>query len=368
MKSLPPPRLLHPLMGCNLKTLIRLLSHNGFVAPNRLTQLSLILAATLSRLPFSLGEKIWVAQSSKSLGSPPVFIIGHWRSGTTYLYNLLSRDPAWATVSPLATGLPWDFLLLGKWLQPLLEKALPNARKIDRVPVNSDSPQEDEIALANMQTVSFYHGLYFPQRFRANFDAGIFFTGCSSQEVEQWQKAMTYFLTKLQLQHPEQRLLIKNPVYTARVGLLRVLFPDAKFIHIYRNPYIVFQSMKNFYHTLLAEMALQSFEPVALDEFILGSYAKMMNTLLSERADLPRDRFVEVRFEDLEVEPLSQVELIYQQLALDNFAAAQPHFHQYLNSLSPYRKNRYQFTASDNQKVEKYWQPFIQRWQYQPPV
>ena len=60
-------------------------------------------------------------------------------------------------------------------------------------------------------------------------------------------------MTKLQLQHPGQRLLIKNPVYTARVGLLRVLFPNAKFVHIYRNPYIVFQSMKNFYHTLLAE-------------------------------------------------------------------------------------------------------------------
>ena len=366
MKS-PPPRLLHPLMGCNFKTLIQLIFHNGFVTPNRLTQLSLILAATLSRLPFSLGEKIWVAQSSKSLRSPPVFIIGHWRSGTTYLYNLLSRDPAWATVSPLATGLPWDFLLLAKWLQPLLEKALPNARKIDRVPVNSNSPQEDEIALANMQTVSFYHALYFPQRFQENFEAGIFFTGCSSQEVEQWQKAMTYFLTKLQLQHPEQRLLIKNPVYTARVSLLRVMFPDAKFIHIYRNPYIVFQSMKNFYHTLLAEMALQPFDHVAIDEVILKCYPKMMNTLLEDRANLQCNQFVEVRFEDFEVDPLGQAKLIYQQLDLDNFTAAQPYFNQYLKSIAPYRKNRYQFTALDNEQVEKYWQPFIQRWQYHPP-
>ena len=364
----PAPRLLHPLMGCNLTTLIKLLPQNGFVAPNRLTQLSLILAATLSRVPFSLGERILVAQSSQSPLSPPVFIVGHWRSGTTYLYNLLSRDPAWATVSPLATGLPWDFLWLGKWLQPLLEKALPSARKIDQVPVNPDSPQEDEIALANMQSVSFYHGLYFPQRFRANFDAGIFFTGCSDQEVEQWQQAMTYFMTKLQLQHPQQRLLIKNPVYTARVSLLRAMFPDAKFIHIYRNPYLVFQSMRNFYRTLLAEMALQPFDHVVIDEVILESYPKMMNALLSDQADLPRDQFVEVRFEDLKANPINQVELIYQQLKLDSFAAAKPHFQQYLNSLASYRQNRYQFTDLDNQKVAQYWQPFIQRWQYQPPA
>ena len=292
MKSLPP-RLLHPLMGCNLKTLIKLLAVNGLVSPNRLTQLSLILAATLSRLPFSLTEKIWVAQSSTSLTSPPIFIIGHWRSGTTYLYNLLSRDPAFATVSPLATGLPWDFLLLAKLLRPLLEKALPSDRKIDQVAVNPDSPQEDEIALANMQSISFYHGLYFPQRFRENFNAGIFLTECSDREIEQWQTAMTYFLTKLQLQHPKRRLLIKNPVYTARVSLLRAMFPDAKFIHIYRNPYLVFQSMKNFYATLLAEMALQPYSHIAIDDVVLESYPKMMNKLLQDKADLQSNQFVD---------------------------------------------------------------------------
>ena len=70
----------------------------------------------------------------------------------------------------------------------------------------------------------------------------------------------------------------------------------------------------------------------------------------------------------MKVDPLSQVEIIYQQLKLDNFAAAKPYFQQYLNSLSPYSQNRYQFTAVDNQQVEKYWQPFIEHWQYQPPV
>ena len=364
----PPPRLLHPLMGCNLPNLMKILAINGFVAPNRLPQIGLILAATLSRLPFSWAERILVAQSSKSLKSPPIFIIGHWRSGTTYLYNLLSRDRAFTTVSPLATGLPEDFLLLAKLIQPLLEKALPSDRKIDQVPVNPDSPQEDEIALANMQSISFYHGLYFPQRFRANFDAGIFFTGCSPQEVEQWQKAMTYFLTKLQLQHPNRCLLIKNPVYTARVALLRVMFPNAKFIHIYRNPYLVFQSMRNFYHTLLAEMALQPYDHVSIDEIILESYPKMMNSLLEDRAKLEQDQFVEVRFEELKADPLIQIEQIYQHLNLDNFATAKPDFQQYLNSLSPYRQNRYQFNPVDNQQVEKYWQPFIDRWQYKPPV
>ena len=49
-------------------------------------------------------------------------------------------------------------LTLGRWLEPLLLKTLPSERFIDNVPVMPDSPQEDEIALANMTEPSFYHG------------------------------------------------------------------------------------------------------------------------------------------------------------------------------------------------------------------
>ena len=363
------PRLLHPLMGCNFSTLLKLLAANGFVSPRRIPNLAIILTASLLRIPFSTLERLVVRQLCHQMSpmSAPVFIVGHWRSGTTYLYNLLSRSPDFAYVTPLATGLPWDFLLLAKLLQPILEYVLPSDRFIDQVPVNPDSPQEDEIGLANMQLISFYHGLYFPRQFRKNFNAGIFLEDCDLNQIEQWKQSLSYFLTKLHLQQPDKRLLIKNPVYTSRVALLRSLFPDAKFIHIYRNPYIVFQSMRNFYHALFQELALQPIDRLEIDEVILESYPKMMNALLKDAADLPADQFVEVRFEEFERNPLQQLQHIYSSLELDNWEIAKPVFSAYLESQGSYRKNRYSFSAEANEKVWQHWQPFIEAWNYQIP-
>ncbi len=360
------PRLLHPLMGVNPRTLLTLIARHG---PGRYPlHLALIAATALARWPFSTYERWRVAIAPPVADAPPpVFILGHWRSGTTFLYNVLSRSPQFAYMAPLATGLPWDFLTLGTLFRPLLEKALPNGRFIDQVPVNPDSPQEDEIALASMQPVSFYHGLYFPQRFADNFNAGIFFEGCTDAEIQQWCWTMQHLCQKLQMQHPTQQLLIKNPVYTARVKLLRQLFPTAKFIHIYRNPYIVLQSTLNFYRKLFPELALQAFDTVPYRDIVLASYPKMMHALIQDTTDLPPETFVELRFEEFEQAPLDHLQRLYAQLDLSHWDTARPQFERDLASQKTYKKNRYTFPQADLDAVQTHWGYFLDRWQYTPP-
>ncbi|MEO0455279.1 MAG: sulfotransferase [Cyanobacteria bacterium P01_A01_bin.114] len=356
-------------MGSNLRTLRAVLSRNG---PGRYPlHLAVILTAAVLRWPFSSYERWWVLRSHLSPKNPteppPIFIVGHWRSGTTFLYNLLSRSPQFAYVSPIATGLPWDFLTMGKLLRPLLEKGLPEGRFIDQVPVNSDSPQEDEIALASMQPVSFYHGLYFPKNFIQNFNAGIFFDHCSHQDIQGWRWAMVHFCQKLQLQNPGRQLLIKNPVHTAQIAQLRSLWPNAKFIHIYRNPYVVFQSTLNFYAKLFQELALQRFDQVPIRESILKSYPKMMQALCKDTQDLPKQDFIEIQFEAFEADPMADLQRIYTQLELDRWEQAKPVFQSYLDAQKRYQKNRYAFPADVIEQVQAHWQPFIDRWGYGPP-
>lgn len=362
------PRLLHPLMGSNPRTLLKLIAQNG--PGDYPLHLTIMLAAAFLRWPFSAYERWHVAHSTLATTSqsPPVFIVGHWRSGTTFLYNVISRAPQFSYVSPLATGLPWDFLTLGKLFRPVLEKALPEGRFIDQVPVNPDSPQEDEIALASMQTLSFYHGLYFPRQFAQHFNQGVFFEGCSPSKVKEWERAIAHFYKKLQMQHPSKQLLIKNPVYTARISRLRKLWPTAKFIHIYRNPYTVFQSTLNFYHKLFPEIALQSFRQVPIPEIVLESYPKMMTALLNESESLPEKDFAMLRFEDFEENPIEQLQRVYAQLELDGWETAQPAFHNYLTSQKPYRKNQYAFSENTVSQVSLRWRPFIEQWGYQPPT
>ena len=298
---------------------------------------------------------------------PPIFIVGHWRSGTTFLYNVLSRSPQFAYLKPIPTGLPWDFLTLGKALEPLLNKALPKGRFIDNVPVEPDSPQEDEIAIASMQTLSFYHGLYFPKRFVDYFTAGIFLEGASPSEIKRWEQAVSYFYNKLRIQYPEKQLLIKNPVYTARISQLKRLYPDAKFIHIYRNPYRVFQSTENFYRKLFPEIAFQPFNHVPIHDIILSSYPKMMNLLYKDVEDLPKKNFIEFKFETFEADPIAQLQTVYTQLELTNWEIDRALFQQYLSKQKHYQKNRYAFSPECVALVSDRCQSLLDRWQYTPP-
>ncbi|MGF1497540.1 MAG: sulfotransferase [Elainellaceae cyanobacterium] len=363
------PRLLHPLMGCDLATLLQVLVANGGVAPHCWPHAGLAIATALARLPFTALESLWVAQQRRRAADlpPPIFIVGHWRSGTTFLYEILCQSPQFAYISPFATGLPWEFLSLGRLLRPWLERALPSDRFIDAMQVAPNSPQEDEIGLANMQPLSFYHGLYFPTRLRQNFNAAIFFDGCNDAAVTRWQRTAALFFEKLQYEQPGKQLLIKNPVYTARVALLRQMYPGAKFIHIYRNPYRVFQSTRNFYAALFKELALQPFAAAPVDELILESYPRMMTALLQDTPDLPTNQFIELRFETFEADPLAAIAQIYHQLELEGFDTARPSFTAYLEANKRYRKNRYQFPRADNERVRQHWQVFCDRWNYEPP-
>jgi hypothetical protein len=251
--------------------------------------------AALGRWPASVAERLIMESRLPALDDmpPPVFILGHWRSGTTHLYNVMCQSGEWGYVPPVATGLPWDLFGIAKAFKPMLERALPEHRYIDNIPVTPTSPQEDEIAIANMSDVSFYHGIYFPRAFKENVERGLFFEGCSTAEIRGWRKQFSYFLRKLYLHQEKRPLLIKNPVYTGRFAMLREMFPSAKFIHIHRNPYDVFVSMRNFYKKLFKELALQSHDHVDIDETILSVYERVMRAYERDAADVPSKQLVE---------------------------------------------------------------------------
>lgn len=359
--------LFHPLCGSTPGTLLRLLRDNGPVAREHLPVLAMALTVGLARWPFSTAERIWFNQTRRGPSSVknPIFIVGYWRSGTTHLHNLLGCDRTFGYISPLATGLPWDILGIVRSLEPLLEKALPSDRYVDNVAVTPESPQEDSIPLASMGADSYYHGLYFPNHFKRHFYRGVFFDDCDKAAIDQWRHYHTLLLEKVAIHQGDKPLLIKNPVYTAHVRRLQTLWPDAKFIHIYRNPYVVFPSTRHFFTRMLPELALQNPSDFDVEEIILDSYPRMMQTLQTDSAALPADRFVEIRFEDLEARPLEQLEYIYQTLKLDSYDQALPVFQNYLASLQNYRKNQYDVAPATQERIRDRWQPWIEQWGYE---
>lgn len=326
------------------------------------------LGSAVIRSPFSTLENITTKRAIRKIKEmpPPVFIVGHWRSGTTHLGNILSQSPDFGYVSPLAAELPWNMLIIGKMFRPLIEKIIPSGRLIAKVPVTSDAPQEDEFGIANMLPVSFLHAFYFPKNFIKTAEQGLFFDDCTPELVEKWKKTMVYYLKKVYLDQNHKQLLVRNPVYTARLRILRELWPKAKFIHIYRNPYHIFHSMQNYYHQLLETLALQNYDHLDIEGFIFSTYTRMMQHLLEDTKRLTTDEFIHVRYENLEQNPLQEIKKIYDQLQLGGYGEAVPHFEHYLSSIQTYQKNNHQLQPEEIKKIYYHWSPFIQHWGYTP--
>ena len=61
----------------------------------------------------------------------PIFIIGHWRSGTTFLHYLMGQDKNIAYASTMETLDPYIFLKYEKLLKNIVKNSLPNKRPMD---------------------------------------------------------------------------------------------------------------------------------------------------------------------------------------------------------------------------------------------
>ena len=83
---------------------------------------------------------------------------------------------------------------------------------------------------------------------------------------------------------------------------------------------------------------------------------------------MPEGRLVEIRYEDLDADPLGSLKSIYDTLDLPNFETAAPVFSRYLDSVRSYKKNAFKGDAEAVDKVSKAWRRWLDKWGYAAPV
>ena len=254
----------------------------------------------------------------------------------------------------LHTMIPGIYLT-GKIFKALLRASLPEKRPMDNVKINIDSAEEEEYALGNLSPYSFYHALSFPKRMRRIFDRYVMFEDVSPTVVEKWKAIYMRFLKKLTFSSGGKRLLLKNPANTARIRVLLELFPDAKFIHVYRNPYVVYSSTMNWLDKELAPTALQDVDEGVIHEQAMVNYEKMMRRYLEDRELIPEGNLVELKFEDVEANPLAEMERIYQQLNLELTSQTRESMNAFITAMQGYRKNRYRMSRESINEVAERW-------------
>jgi hypothetical protein len=325
MRSGPDHRrpLLHLLAGARLGDLVRILARYGRISSRGYLQIAVMLVGALLRAPSCTSEAFRVAKRIKtvSFDPPPVIIVGHWRSGTTFLHNLMSRDPVFCFPTIVDTLRPYDFYPnpLDFITRRTLLWFLPSIRPMDDVRLDPDLPQEEEFALAAMGGSSFLNCLYFPEQMTKVFAEEVLFDGVSDETLRFWRYALKYYLAKLVALNPGRRLLLKNPAHSARIPHLRSMFPGAAFIHIHRHPFAVFHSTGKFYRSMLPLFALQNYDPAMIDHHVAWAYPQLMNRLLDAFAEVPSGQKTVVRYDELAADPTETVERIYHDLDLGDF-------------------------------------------------
>jgi omega-hydroxy-beta-dihydromenaquinone-9 sulfotransferase len=273
---------------------------------------------------------------------PPLFILGHWRTGTTYLHNLLSLDPQFGWVSVLETIAPEAALSFGPALRRLFQPLLPATRPFDTVPLHFDAPQEEELALVSMGAPNFYFGyFYFPRADEQFFRECLLFDEGPASLRAGFTQGLLTVLKRASLRQPGRTLLLKNPPHTGRVKLLLELFPDARFIHIARDPHAVFASTNHMRSTMVRLQGLQQVDDAYIRTRTVAFYKGMMERYLHERTLIPPGRLVELRLEDLEARPLDELRRVYDTLGLMGFEAVQPRLREASEAARSYRKNAF---------------------------
>lgn len=297
----------------------------------------------------------------------PVFIVGMHRSGTTHLHHLLSLDPQFRAPRNYEVFNPHGFLT--GWLTTaLLTPVLTWRRPMDAVQMTVFSSQEEEFALAAMGSPSPYWTFCFPRQI-ARHDRLFFSEEFTRAESKRWRRDYRWFLTKLTL-WSRRTPLLKNPANTGRTAELKQMFPAAKFVHIVRNPYTVYRSNQHFAEHGTVVFQLQNSDPV--DNYAarcLQNYRRMTDAYYDASQSLPSGDAVDVRFEDIERDPMTAIKQIYRQLELPLTFAVKQKMEAYLESKSGYRKNQFRpLPAEDQEAVRAAMGPYLEAWGYEQPA
>ncbi len=353
------------LLGITEADWIELVMENGFALESRYWRRY----AHLTML--AAFNSTWRRQDEDRFGEavrrteipPPLFILGHWRSGTSLLQRLLAVDSRYAYPTSFEVVNPHTFLIREDRLSERLSRLPDRKRPMDEMILGFNSPGEDEMAVSLMSLRSPELGLSFPRR-QEHYDRYLTFEGVPEADVARFRGAFLHFLRKLVYRY-RRPLILKSPEHTGRLRLLLTWFPQARFVHIIRNPYVVYQSMVHLYDKTLPGRVLQTPPPGSTEAGILRRYRLMYDAYLEQRSEVPAGQLCEVRFEDLERDKAGQVERVYRELNLPRFEAVKPRLAEFVGSLGGYRRNRYEdLPETVREKIADAWGRSFQAWDY----
>lgn len=250
----------------------------------------------------------------------PVFVLGFLRTGTTWLHQLLSADPAarplqaWEGAFPVPSPRPETYetdpriAKIDKGLKQL-DGLLPGLRAIH--PIEARGPEECLPLLWATFMTPYCRGRAEPYR-----------EWLKTRPACEFHASYEYY--KLQLQilqryvHREHWTL-KSPAHLAYVDSLLHVFPDAIVIHTHRDPQAVVPSWCSLTATL-DQLFYAKVDPAEVGRRTLNILRDTLDRYREVRRALPSGRVIDVSYDALVADPRAVVEQIYQRSGM-NYSA-----------------------------------------------
>lgn len=303
--------------------------------------------------------------ADKPLEHDPVFILGHWRSGTTYVHNVLSCDTHFGYNTTYQTVFPHLMMFGQSFFKRTMAWLMPSRRPTDNMELSVDLPQEEEFAMTNSMPYTYYNMWYLPRHWEEYMRKYLLFEGITEEELQRFKVELDKVVRIALWNTGGTQFLSKNPPHTGRIPELLQMYPHAKFIYLIRNPYTVFESTRSFFTNTIRPLQVQSISQEEMTANILQTYTQLYERYQATKHLIPDGALIEVRFEDFEQDAMGLTEKIYRTLGIAGWEGAKPAIEQYVHSKRRYKKNRYAYDPETVRLVNQHWGRAVKDWSYE---
>ncbi|MEO8415250.1 MAG: sulfotransferase [Ginsengibacter sp.] len=313
---------------------------------------------------------------SYKIEKDPLFILGYYRSGTTYLQQMFMQDNRLGYTSFYQTMFPELMLTFERTMTPVLEKlaqAFRTQNHFHRILFTWHFPGEEDVAMLSlMNAEAAQWGVLFPYKAMDTFTKYALFEKISNDELQDWKNNYLYLVKKISLANQRKPLVLKSPLNTARIEQLLSLFPNAKFIYISRNPVHVYASCKRLWEMINTKYVFGNYTAINLQQIISETYSGTMNSYMKDKLLIPQGRLIEISYENFIKRPVETLQQVYEKLELGDFEYCKDAMYWYVHEQKNYRTlehalNKYELnTIPDQLDLHiKNWKEIQQRTLYE---
>jgi len=309
-------------------------------------------------------KEIYKLTKDRSLPEPadPIFVTGLPRSGTTFLFNLLSLDPShrsplyWEIMNPLPLAKTSQ---QKKWRQNKINFQLKFARTI--IPklramhhIRGETPEECMlIATMNIRSIVYLCMADVPEYAE-------YLKSCSFESVFLWHKR---FLQALELTERPKRWLLKDPSHIGHIPEILSAYPNAKFINIHRDPA---ESIGSFC-SLTKNVRLgftKSVNKERVGEMVLDFWRHKLYKGMIDKKTLHSDQIANISYSEFIKNPISSLKEVYTKIGLDMDIKTENNIEEYLAKQKNLKKDKHSYTLEEfglsSKIVEECFQEYIQ--------